>query len=139
MNVINIGTDIVECLRIARMIERHGEQFLERVYTPLEMEYCQSHKGSVERFAGRFAAKEAILKVLGTGWRQGLSWLDMEIQNQNSGRPIVALGGMARIHAERLRIGGIQISISHCHTHAIAFAVGVDTGTMEELSVPPTE
>lgn len=139
MNVISIGTDIIECLRIAKMIDRHGEQFLERVYTPLEIEYCQSHKGAVERFAGRFAAKESILKVLGTGWRQGISWLDMEIQNQRTGRPVVALGGVARVQAERLRIGTIQISLSHCRTHAVAFAMALEGGVIPELSIPPAE
>lgn len=139
MNLINVGTDIVECARVARMIERHGEQFLYRVYTPMEIEYCQSHKGATERFAGRFAAKEAILKVLGTGWRQGISWLDMEIQNRRTGQPIVALGGVARVHAERIGVGTIHISISHSRSHAIAFAAAVDHGTLPELSTPPAE
>lgn len=139
MNLINIGTDIVECQRVARMIERHGEQFLCRVYTPMEIEYCQSHRLSTERFAGRFAAKEAILKVLGTGWRQGISWLDMEIQNRRTGQPIVALGGVARMHAERFRIGTIHISISHTRSYAVAMAAAVESGTIAELSTPPTE
>lgn len=134
MSVINIGNDIVECLRIASMIERHGEHFLQRVFTPLEIAYCQSHRSATERFAGRFAAKEAILKTLGTGWRHGLSWVDMEIQNQRSGRPIVALGGAAREQAERVGIGSIQISISHCRTHATAFAIALAEGTLPELS-----
>lgn len=139
MNIINIGTDIVECLRIAKMIERHGEQFLQRVFTPFEISYCQSHRSSIERFAGRFAAKEAILKAIGTGWRHGISWVDMEVQNQKTGRPIVALGGVARQHATQVGIGTIQISISHCRTHATAFAIAVDDGTMPELSTPPNE
>ncbi|MBX9656814.1 holo-ACP synthase [bacterium] len=139
MNIINIGTDIIECGRIARMIERHGEQFLQRVFTASEIAYCQSHRSSIERFAGRFAAKEAILKTLGTGWRHGISWLDMEVQNQKTGRPIVGLGGPTREQAERVGIQGIQISISHCRTHATAFALAVDVGTIAELSVEPLE
>ena len=70
MNVIGIGTDIVECLRIAKMIDRHGELFISRVYTKNEIRYCQSRKQSTQHFAGRWAAKEAILKALGTGWRR---------------------------------------------------------------------
>lgn len=137
--IVSVGTDIVECIRISRMIERHGEQFLDRVFTPHEIAYCQSHKSSGERFAGRFAAKEAILKTLGTGWRYGISWLDMEIVNQRSGRPVAALGGVARTHAERIGIGTIMISISHCRSHATAVAIAVTGGTLPELSSPPSE
>ena len=73
MDIIGIGTDITECLRIARMIERHGELFLNRVYTPTEIRYCQSRKQATQHFTGRWCAKEAVLKALGTGWRQGIS------------------------------------------------------------------
>ncbi len=73
MSIVGIGTDIVECLRIAQMIERHGELFITRVYTPHEIEYCQSRKQGTQHFAGRWAAKEAVLKGLGTGWRRGIS------------------------------------------------------------------
>src|SRR5439155_9903409 len=69
MEIVGIGTDIVECLRIGRMIEQHGELFLTRVYTEREVRYCQGRKHATEHFAGRWAAKEAILKCLGTGWR----------------------------------------------------------------------
>ena len=81
MNILGIGTDIVECLRIAQMIERHGELFIDRVYTATEIEYCRSRKQATQHFAGRWAAKEAILKALGTGWRRGISWRDIEVRN----------------------------------------------------------
>jgi holo-[acyl-carrier protein] synthase len=139
MNIINIGTDIVECVRIGGMIERHGEHFLTRVFTPTEIAYCQSHRQVVERFAGRFAAKEAILKTLGTGWRHGLSWLEMEIVNQKTGRPVVGLAGAAREQAVRIGIQSIQISISHCRTHATAFALGIDEGQLAQVSVHVAE
>jgi holo-[acyl-carrier protein] synthase len=139
MNVINIGTDIVECQRIGEMIDRHGDHFLDRVFTPMETAYCQSHRSSVERFAGRFAAKEAILKVLGTGWRHGISWLDMEVQNQKTGRPIVALSGAAREQAIQIGVGNILISISHCATHATAFALATDVGEIAQVSSLPAE
>ena len=90
MEIIGIGTDITECLRIARMIERHGELFISRVYTPDEIRYCQNRKQSTQHFTGRWAAKEAILKAIGTGWRRGISWLDMEIRNDPGGQPIVS-------------------------------------------------
>jgi holo-[acyl-carrier protein] synthase len=125
MTVIGIGTDIVECLRIAQMIERHGELFLTRVFTPPEIEYCSSRRAATQHYAGRWAAKEAILKALGTGWSRGIRWRDMEIRNDAAGKPSVALGGGARELCERLGIGDILISISHCRTHATALAVAV--------------
>ena len=91
-HIIGIGTDITECLRIARMIERHGELFISRVYTPEEIRYCQSRQQATQHFTGRWAAKEAILKALGTGWRRGISWRDMEIRNEPGGKPVVACG-----------------------------------------------
>ncbi len=125
MTVIGIGTDIVECLRIAQMIERHGELFLTRVFTPREIEYCSSRKAATQHYAGRWAAKEAILKALGTGWSRGIRWLDMEIRNDAAGKPTVALGGGAREQCERLGVGNLLISISHCRSHATALAVAV--------------
>ena len=103
MNIIGIGTDIVECLRIAQMIERHGELFINRVYTPHEIQYCQSRKQATQHYAGRWAAKEAILKALGTGWRRGISWRDIEIRNEPGGSPIVAMRGGARDVVEQAR------------------------------------
>src|SRR6185369_14598125 len=91
MGIVGIGTDIVECLRIGRMIEQHGELFLTRVYTSREIRYCQARKRSTEHFAGRWAAKEAIMKCLGTGWQKAISWTDMEIRNDPNGRPRVVL------------------------------------------------
>jgi holo-[acyl-carrier protein] synthase len=125
MNVIGIGTDIVECLRIAQMIERHGELFIDRVYTAAEIEYCRSRKQATQHFAGRWAAKEAILKAIGTGWRRGISWRDMEIRNEGGGKPTVALRGGARDVVEQLGVGEILVTISHCRTHATAFAIAL--------------
>jgi holo-[acyl-carrier protein] synthase len=125
MEIIGIGTDIVECLRIGRMIERHGEIFLTRVYTDREIRYCQERKRAVEHFAGRWAAKEAILKCFGTGWSRGLSWTDVEIRNDHSGQPRVLICGAAKDLAQSMRIADILISISHCRAYATAQAVAV--------------
>ncbi len=125
MSVIGIGTDIVEVLRIAQMIERHGELFLHRVYTPREIEYCSARKAATQHYAGRWAAKEAILKALGTGWARGIQWRDMEIRNDAAGKPSVALAGGAREICEQLGIGEVMVSISHCRTHASALAVAL--------------
>lgn len=125
MDIVGIGTDIVECVRIARMIEQHGELFLTRVYTEREIRYCQGRKHSTEHFAGRWAAKEAIMKCLGTGWRRGLGWTDMEVRNDLNGQPHVHICGAARDFARSLHISNILISISHCRAYATAYAVAV--------------
>ncbi len=123
MNVIGIGTDIVECLRIAQMIERHGELFIARVYTPAEIEYCSTRKAATQHYAGRWAAKEAILKTLGTGWTKGIGWRDAEILPNRGGQPQVTLHDGALEIARQLGIQRVQISISHCRSHATAFAI----------------
>jgi holo-[acyl-carrier protein] synthase len=125
MNIAGIGTDIVECLRIAQMIERHGELFIDRVYTASEIEYCRSRKQATQHFAGRWAAKEAILKAIGTGWRRGISWRDIEVRNSEGGRPTVALRGGVREVVEQMGVAEVLISISHCRSHATAFAIAV--------------
>jgi len=125
LNVLGIGTDIVECLRIAQMIERHGELFINRVYTPHEIRYCQSRKQATQHFAGRWAAKEAILKALGTGWRRGISWRDIEVRNDQMGRPVVGLRGGARDIVEQRGIREMLVSISHCRSHATAYALAL--------------
>jgi holo-[acyl-carrier protein] synthase len=128
MEIIGIGTDIVECLRIGRMIERHGEVFLHRVYTEREIRYCQERKRATEHFAGRWAAKEAILKCLGTGWQRGLCWTEMEIRNDKAGKPRVLICGAAREVAQQLGISDIFISISHCRSYATAYALAISGG-----------
>jgi holo-[acyl-carrier protein] synthase len=124
-DIIGIGTDITECLRIARMIERHGELFIDRVYTPAEIKYCQSRKQATQHYTGRWAAKEAILKALGTGWRKGISWRDVEVRNEPGGKPVVAFRGGAKEVVEQLGITDIHITISHCRSHATATAIAV--------------
>jgi holo-[acyl-carrier protein] synthase len=125
MDILGIGTDITECLRIAQMIERHGELFVDRVYTPEEIRYCQQRKQATQHFTGRWAAKEAVLKALGTGWRRGISWRDIEVQNDPGGRPSIVLRGGAKEVADRAGITEVLISISHCRSHATAHAVAV--------------
>jgi len=125
MEIVGIGTDIVECLRIGRMIEQHGELFLMRVYTPREIRYCQGRKHSTEHFAGRWAAKEAIMKCLGTGWRRGMCWTDVEVRNDPSGKPGVHLGGAAKDQAQQLHLSDILLTISHCRAYATACAIAV--------------
>jgi holo-[acyl-carrier protein] synthase len=137
MDIIGIGTDIVECVRIARMIEQHGELFLTRVYTPREIRYCQARKHSTEHFAGRWAAKEAILKCLGTGWKKGLCWTDMEVRNDTEGAPKLYLCGAARDRAQDLGIVDVLITISHCRAYATAYAIAVGANSSSTKKAPP--
>jgi holo-[acyl-carrier protein] synthase len=136
MEIIGIGSDIVECVRIGRMIERHGEMFLERVYTAREIRYCQSRKHVTEHFAGRWAAKEAVFKALGTGRRSGWVWTDLEIRNDGEGRPRVHVRGAARDLVHALGVADILVSISHCRAYATAHALAVRAGPAERPDAP---
>jgi len=118
--IVGLGVDIAEVERVRAAIARRGEAFLRRVFTPAEIEYCERFKNKFERYAGRFAAKEATMKALGTGWRCGVRWLDLEVVREGSGRPTMALSGEARKIAERLGVKRIALSITHTETQALA-------------------
>ena len=123
MAILGMGTDIIECLRIAKMIERHGELFICRVYTEHEIDYCAASNAATQHYAGRWAAKEAVMKALGTGWVRGLSWRDIEIRNTPTGVPFVRFHRGARDIYQRSGIERMHVTISHCRTHATATAV----------------
>jgi holo-[acyl-carrier protein] synthase len=125
MLIVAVGTDIVEVLRIGQMIERHGEVFLNRVYTEDEIKYCQRRKEYTQHYAGRWAAKEAVMKTLGTGWSRGVGWRDIEICSSRTGAPSIILRGAAREVAEQAGICDVLISISHCRAFATATAIAV--------------
>ena len=125
MNVIGLGTDIIECLRIAKMIEKHGELFLNRVYTRSEIAYCSSRKAANQSYAGRWAVKETVLKAMGTGWSRGIRWKDIEVVTDLTGKPSVAIHGVAKEICDELGISEVLISLSHCRSHATATAIAV--------------
>jgi holo-[acyl-carrier protein] synthase len=126
MAIVGHGIDIIETERIRRSVQEHGERFLDRVYTPAEQRYCaRNQKRYYEHLAGRFAAKEAVLKVLGTGWRGGIAWTDVEIVAAASGQPKVRLTGECERIAHEQGITGWHVSISHIETHATASAIGL--------------
>jgi holo-[acyl-carrier protein] synthase len=118
--IVGMGIDIAEVGRIKGAIERHGEVFLRRVFTTKEREYCERFKNKFERYAGRFAVKEAAMKALGTGWSRGVRWMDIEVVRQKGGRPTLALAGEAGKIAKQLGVKHIALSITH--TAAQAFA-----------------
>lgn len=123
MAVLGLGNDIIEIERVSGVIKRHGKHFLDRVFSKAEQEYCLKHAQSERHFAGRFAAKEAIVKALGTGLKSGISWLDFEILNDEAGKPFVKAS--AKITA-RFKSPLLLISISHCKSYAMATAIYTD-------------
>src|SRR5713226_2791427 len=118
-----MGVDIAEVGRIQAAIERHGEVFLRRVYTAKEREYCEQFKNRYERYAGRFAAKEAGMKALGTGWKRGVRWRDFEVANLPSGKPVLRLHGEAAAIAERLGVHNIALSLTHTAEQGTAVVI----------------
>lgn len=123
--IIGIGVDIVDLARIRDMVDRHGKRFLSKTFTDEEIAYCQSRRKPAQHFAARFAAKEAVFKALGTGWREGMGWKEIEVQIDHLGRPRISLVGRAAMKARELGIDEMHVSVSHCDCHAIAHVVAV--------------
>jgi holo-[acyl-carrier protein] synthase len=121
--IIGTGVDLAEVPRIRASIERHGERFLKRVFTPLEIAYVERKANRFERYAARFAAKEAGMKAIGTGWRGGITWQDFEVANEPSGRPKLRLSGRAAEVAAELKVRRIALSLTHTAEHGMAFVV----------------
>ena len=118
--IVGMGIDLAEVERMEAAIRRHGRALVERVFTPGEIRYCERHRNATERYAARFAAKEAAMKALGTGWRRGVRWVDIEVANEPGGRPTLRLHGRTKeLAAER---GVRRISLSMTHTSGFAMA-----------------
>jgi holo-[acyl-carrier protein] synthase len=125
MEIVAHGIDLVDFPRIDEMIKRHGQRFLNKVFTTTEQNYADANKNGTEKLAGRFAAKEAILKLMGTGWRGRIAWTDIEIVNTPTGQPKVVLSGEVKNIADKLGIEHISVSITHTANFAIASAVAL--------------
>ena len=118
--VVGIGLDLAEVDRIEAAIAKHGERFLTRVYTEAERRYCESKSNKFERFAGRFAAKEAAMKAIGTGWKRGVAWRDFEVMRAPSGQPIIVFHGKAAEIANAMKVKKALVTITHSEKSAIA-------------------
>ncbi len=118
--IVGTGIDIVEVRRVAASIARFGRRFLERVFTEAEIRYCESKQNKAERYAARFAAKEAALKAIGTGWRRGVAWREVEVGHEPGGRPTIRFSGRAAQFAARLGMKRAALSLSHTKEHAVA-------------------
>lgn len=121
--VIGVGTDLIDIPRIQQSVARFGDRFLQRIFTPAEIEYCQRKKNAAESFAARFAAKEAAAKALGTGINHGVTWLEMEVAREPSGRPFLILTGRAAQRAQQLGVTGISLSLTHSRDAALAVVI----------------
>ncbi len=118
------GMDLMEVSRIARSIERFGQRFLEHVYTPAEITYCQRKRHTAaESFAARFAAKEAAAKSLGTGIAQGVTWKEIEVAREPGGRPILHLHGRAAQRAAEMGVTEVHLTLTHTPLHAMAMVI----------------
>ncbi len=118
--IVGTGIDIIEVSRVAASIERFGRRFLERVFTAAEIRYCESKVNKMERYAARFAAKEAALKAIGTGWRRGVAWRDVEVGHEPGGRPTIMFSGRAAEFAARIGMRHAAVSVSHTREYAVA-------------------
>jgi holo-[acyl-carrier protein] synthase len=121
--ILGTGVDLAEVPRLRSAIERHGQRFIQRIYTPLEIAYVERKANRFERYAARFAAKEAGMKAIGTGWKRGVLWRDFEVSNLPSGQPTLRLYGVASQIAEKLGVRRISLSLTHTAELAMAHVI----------------
>ncbi len=121
--IVGTGIDVVEVPRVAAALERFGRRFVERIFTEEEIRYCDSKANPAERYAARFAAKEAAMKAIGTGWNHGVRWRDVEVRRMRGGRPTLVLSGKAAEFAQQLGAVRSQVSITHTAAEAIAHVI----------------
>ncbi len=121
--IIGTGVDLAETERVRSAIERFGARFVERIYTPAEAAYVERKANRYERYAARFAAKEAGMKAIGTGWRRGVRWRDFEVANLPSGKPTLRLHGVAARIAERMGVRNISLSLTHTKDLGMAHVI----------------
>jgi holo-[acyl-carrier protein] synthase len=121
--IVGTGVDLAEVDRIRQSIERYGPRFVERIYTPAEIAYVEKKANRFERYAARFAAKEAGMKAIGTGWRRGVTWRDFEVSNLPSGRPTLKLHGVAAEFARKLGVRNVSLSLTHTAALGMAHVI----------------
>ena len=125
MQIVAHGIDLVDFPRVEEMVKRHSDRFIKRIFTAAEQKYAEGNRNQIQTLAGRFAAKEAVLKLVGTGWRGKIAWTDIEVVNNPAGQPEVRLSGEVEKIAKRLGIKRISLSITHTANFAIASAVAL--------------
>ena len=132
MDIAGIGTQVMECARVRKLIESHGDAFLRQVYTDRELRLCNAKKHSTEHFTAIWAAKEAVLRSLGTTWKRGTDWTDVEVVCENGGSPQVVVTGATQELMTARGVGGILLTMAHCRAFATATSIAVKgPGTRE--------
>jgi holo-[acyl-carrier protein] synthase len=121
--IVGSGVDLAEVPRIRASVERYGQRFVERIFTPAEIAYVERKANKYERYAARFAAKEAGMKAIGTGWKRGVRWKDFEVANLPSGKPTLKLHGVAAEFAARLKVRSVSLSLTHTAELAMAHVI----------------
>jgi holo-[acyl-carrier protein] synthase len=121
--IVGTGVDLAEVPRVRHLVERFGRRFIERVYTAAEIAYVERKANRYERFAARFAAKEAGMKAIGTGWRHGVTWQDFEVANLRSGKPTLLLHGVAERVAKKLGVRNVSLSLTHTAEYGMAHVI----------------
>jgi holo-[acyl-carrier protein] synthase len=121
--IVGTGVDLAEVPRIQASIERFGEKFIQRIYTAREIAYVERKANKFERYAARFAAKEAGMKAIGTGWRRGVTWQDFEVANLPTGKPTLLLHGVAAKFAQRLGVKNVSLSLTHTRELGMAHVI----------------
>lgn len=121
--ILGIGVDIIEISRLRHALERSKDRFLQRVFTPEEQQFCAGHRDPAPHYAARFAAKEALFKALGTGWAQGVTWLDAEVRREHLGAPVLVLHGEAQRLSASMGADKVHLSLSHSDQAAIALVI----------------
>src|ERR1700723_3660343 len=124
--LLGLGTDLIETRRVEQSIDRFGDRFLERIFSPLEIAYCKRKKNAAESFAARFAAKEAGAKALGTGISRGVSWKELEVRREIGERPTLHLSGRAAERATHMGVRTLSLSLTHSRDVAMAVVVAED-------------
>lgn len=130
MNIVGIGSDLLEVARLASIGRKYGDKFYRRLFTDAEIAYCKSRTHPYQHYAARFAAKEAVFKALGVGWAQGVRWMDVEVIRQEKGPPTVRISGVAKELADSLGVSRTHLTLSH--TRELAMANVVLEGTLSE-------
>lgn len=125
MDIAGLGTQVVDCLRVRKLIDRHGETFLNQVYTPRELAFCRDRAKSTEHYAAVWAAKEAVFRSLGMTWKKGVAWTDVEVQFDNPVEPVVVVSGATRAVLDDRAVKGVRLAMAHCRTFATATAFAV--------------
>jgi holo-[acyl-carrier protein] synthase len=133
MRILGIGTEIVECLRIAQMIERYGEQFLQGILTSEEIQFCASRKHSTQQYAAHWATKKAVLKALDTAWTRDFHWRDIVIRVEGGSEPRVKLLGELSELAGRRGVTRLMASYAHCRTHATSYVLALEDNLPTDL------